>query len=503
MSSSVVIDEYVTSARQQCSMSNYEEAVFAYRMAQDKISSFLRSVQDDVAIKHYRKVHQEITDELHLIDSRILPGIREVVRSFDIACEEESRDSPPVDPQNASIVRPTAINIQNYGGRQKPSNNQAKVSNNGGNYSRVNRQTIGQGNTKNQRKSMDHENSSSSNKVNSSKATYSNVDDKKVDQSVIEKPLDVSGFDSGLVTLIENGIILQDETPSVSFQRVAGLSDAKSLLFEAIVWPVKNPKLFEGIRRPSRGICMFGPPGTGKTMLAKAVASECKTTFFNVSSAVLTSKYRGDSEKLVKILFDVARARAPSTIFIDEVDSICSRRGASDEHEASRRAKSELLVQMDGLSSGIDDKLVVVLAATNFPWDLDEALIRRLEKRIYIPLPDFDACLNLLQTLLADIHVDENVKLEDVAQKLKGYSGSDIANVCRDAAMAPMRELFRKKVAESGGIPMAQIPEVNDDVPDLIITMEHFDAAIHKIMPSVSEDKLLLYENWMKKYGSK
>ena len=174
-------------------------------------------------------------------------------------------------------------------------------------------------------------------------------------------------------------------------------------------------------------------------MLAKAVATECNTTFFNVAPSALASKWRGESTKLVHCLFEMARHYAPSTIFFDEVDSLAGSRGAQD-HEAARSLKAQLLTEMDGANSD-PSKIVMVLAATNLPWELDEAVRRRLEKRIYIPLPTLIARIELLKIAIRGIKLDETVNLDEIAEKLDGYSGADITNVCRDASLMSMRRL--------------------------------------------------------------
>ncbi|KAJ8709257.1 hypothetical protein PYW07_009083 [Mythimna separata] len=304
-----------------------------------------------------------------------------------------------------------------------------------------------------------------------------------------------SASDGDLVDMLERDIV--QKNPNIRWDDIADLAEAKRLLEEAVVLPMWMPDFFKGIRRPWKGVLMVGPPGTGKTMLAKAVATECGTTFFNVSSSTLTSKYRGESEKLVRLLFEMARFYAPSTIFIDEIDSLCSRRGSDSEHEASRRVKSELLVQMDGLGSANDEptKVVMVLAATNFPWDIDEALRRRLEKRIYIPLPTQDGREALLAINLKEVKLDAEVDLRAIAKKLEGYSGADITNVCRDASMMSMR----RKIA---GLKPEQIKQLAKEELDLPVTKQDFMEALSKCNKSVSKGDIQKYLAWMDEFGS-
>lgn len=221
---------------------------------------------------------------------------------------------------------------------------------------------------------------------------------------------------------------------------MAGLESAKEALKEAVILPIKFPHLFTGKRVPWKGILLFGPPGTGKSYLAKAVATEANnSTFFSVSSSDLMSKWLGESEKLVKNLFELARQHKPSIIFIDEVDSMCSAR-SDNENDSVRRIKTEFLVQMQGV--GNDNDGVLVLGATNIPWVLDPAIRRRFEKRIYIPLPEMSGRLVMFKIHLGNTsHVLTDDNLKQLANNTEGYSGADIQIVVRDALMEPVRKV--------------------------------------------------------------
>ena len=214
-----------------------------------------------------------------------------------------------------------------------------------------------------------------------------------------------------------SGVILS-EKPNVKWDDVCGLFSAKEALKEAVILPIKFPHIFVGKRTPWKGILLYGPPGTGKSYLAKAVATEAQSTFFSVSSSDLVSKWMGESERLVKQLFKLAREHKPAIIFIDEVDSLCGTRGEG-ESEASRRIKTEFLVQMQGV--GNDNDGVLVLGATNIPWKLDPAIRRRFEKRIYIPLPDANSRAQMVGLNIGNTPNDLRMKdYKTLANKTEG-----------------------------------------------------------------------------------
>jgi vacuolar protein-sorting-associated protein 4 len=281
--------------------------------------------------------------------------------------------------------------------------------------------------------------------------------------------------------------IIVTEKPSIKLKDIAGLENAKQTLREAIVLPLMRPDLFSGARRPWKGILLFGPPGCGKTLLAKATAAEVEATFFNVSAASIISKWLGESEKLVRTLFQLAREKQPSIIFVDEVDALAGARGG--EHEAMRRVKTELLTSMDGLSSSETDRIVTV-GATNIPETIDSAFRRRFERRIYIPLPDFEARVSIFKLNTRGVELAEEVDFKVLGEITDGYSGSDIAMVCREAIMTPIRELDMAGAINDTSI--AARPVLQNDFLD----------AISSINPSVSEEENEKYNSWNEEFGS-
>ncbi|XP_004533649.1 spastin isoform X2 [Ceratitis capitata] len=297
----------------------------------------------------------------------------------------------------------------------------------------------------------------------------------------------VKGVEQKLVQIILDEIV--EGGAKVEWSDIAGQEVAKQALQEMVILPSVRPELFTGLRAPAKGLLLFGPPGNGKTLLARAVATECSATFLNISAASLTSKYVGDGEKLVRALFAVAREMQPSIIFIDEVDSLLSER-SSNEHEASRRLKTEFLVEFDGLPGNPEGDRIVVLAATNRPQELDEAALRRFTKRVYVSLPDLDTRELLLSRLLEKQGSPLGTEaLRRLAKLTDGYSGSDLTALAKDAALEPIRELNMEQV---------KCLDISAMRP---ITENDFHNSLKRIRRSVASQSLNSYEKWSQEYG--
>ena len=275
------------------------------------------------------------------------------------------------------------------------------------------------------------------------------------------------------------------ERPKIKMSEVAGLSDAKQAIQDAIIAPMKHPELFKGkARQPWRGILFYGPAGCGKTLIAKAVASEVNATIFNVSAANIVSKWLGESERLVMHLFELARKNQPAIVFIDELDSVgVSRSG--DDVGGERRMKTQLLTELQGLASNQDDR-VTVIGATNLPWEIDFALRSRFEKRIHVPLPNTDARAAIFAIHMEDVEVSPKIDYHEFADLTEGYSGRDISIVCREAAMEPIRDLQR-----SGRMDEEQ--EIIDIRP---VSRDDFLNAIENIRPATGPEDVKKYIDW-------
>lgn len=285
----------------------------------------------------------------------------------------------------------------------------------------------------------------------------------------------------------------------VLWSDICGLENVKNLLKESVIMPIKQPQIFKDVR-PWKGILLYGPPGTGKSFLAKAVATEAAATFFSISASDIVSKWVGDSEQHVKALFNAAREQKPSIIFIDEVESLCAQR-SDTEHSSSSRLVTEFLVQMDGVGNNTDG--ILILGATNLPWLLDAGIRRRFEQRIYIPLPDESARLQMFKN---------DKKL---AKMTEGYSGADIAIIINKAKMQPIRitqtSTHFKKIGDKfiacspGDVDAIEMNWMDIEKGKLLvpeIKKSDYVKSVEETKPSVNQKELYRFEEWTRDYGS-
>ncbi len=310
------------------------------------------------------------------------------------------------------------------------------------------------------------------------------LDSEMIDPELLEQiEITKADFEEALKEVMPSGIReVFVEIPNVSWDQIGGLEELKQKLIEAVDWPLSHPKIFErmGIN-PPRGILLYGPPGCGKTLLARAVAHESKANFISIKGPELLSKYVGESEKAIREIFRKAKMAAPCIIFFDEFDSIAPSRGRhTTDSGVSEKVLSQFLTELDGLEVKKD---IVVIAATNRPDILDPALIRpgRIDRMLLVPPPDEIGRLEILKIFTKDMPIANNIDLDVLNKILNGFSGADIETLCREAGMIALRENIRARK----------------------ITKEHFKQATELINPSILPEVIKWYESFGEKFKSR
>ena len=275
------------------------------------------------------------------------------------------------------------------------------------------------------------------------------------------------------------------EVPYVSWEDIGGLDGAKQELSEAVEWPLKYPGLFDAVKtKPPRGIMLFGPPGTGKTMLAKAVATESEANFISIKGPELLSRYVGESERAVRETFRKAKQAAPTIVFFDEIDSMASERGSSVDAHTTERVVSQILTEIDGVEELKD---VVIIAATNRPDIVDPALLRpgRFDRLIYVRPPDRQSREMIFGIHLEDKPIADDVSIKELANITEGYVGADIESICREAAMLALREVITPGLGQE---------EAMEKAKGIKITADHFLKAKNRVKPTTSRSAMNFYE---------
>ena len=301
---------------------------------------------------------------------------------------------------------------------------------------------------------------------------------------------------TGFEQYIQENLLQRNKETLPSWEDIGGLEETKSTIKESIVLAyARKPDRVE--IEGWRNILLFGPPGTGKTLLAAATAEGLDAAFFNVKAGQVLSKYYGESPKIVNALFEVARDESPAVIFFDELDSIALSRGAEID-EATRRVLSSLLTELDGLSGGKKGEFVLFLASTNTPWDIDDAVISRFEKRIYVPLPDEKARRGILRIQLAK----KGFEFDDydwLMEKTEGYSGRDIKVLCKEAVYGMVREL-NPGVADIADEGLGEIRKY--EIKTRKLSRNDFEHALERMKPTSTEDMVRRYEEWNERFGA-